>query len=89
MKYPNLTNPSGGIETRQNCGNTGCLYNIIEDPEERVDLAEIEPETLKTIQEKLAEYQATYFNPDQGQVWSGACETALNTYEGFWGPFLP
>ena len=65
-QYPNLTNPSGGIETRQNCENAGCLYNIIEDPEERVDLAETEPdpEILKMIQEKLAEYQATYFNPD-------------------------
>ena len=81
--------PSGGIETRRNCGSTGCLYNIIEDPEERVDLAEIEPETLKTMQEKLAEYQVTYFNPDRGQVWPGACETVLNTYEWFWGPFLP
>ena len=66
-QYPNLTNPSGGIETRQNCGSTGCLYNIIEDPGERVDLAEIEPETLKTMQEKLAEYQAT-FEARYGQV---------------------
>ena len=61
----------------------------MEDPEERVDLAESEPEVLKVMQERLTEYQAMFFNPDRGTTWPGACETALNTYGGFWGPFLP
>ena len=41
------------------------------------------------MQEKLAKYQATYFSPDRGNVWPGACTMAMNTYGGFWGPFLP
>ena len=87
--YPNTTNPHGGIPTVQRCGDTGCLYNIMNDPEERVNLADKEPAILKQMQMKLAKYQATYFNPDRGKVWPGACNTAVNTYGGFWGPFLP
>ena len=88
-QYPNQTNPAGGINASEKCGDTGCLYNIMQDPEERVNLAAKEPDTLKMMQQKLAKYQATYFNPDHGKAWPGACTTATNTYGGFWGPFLP
>ena len=88
-QYPNTTNPAGGIKAIEHCGDTGCLFNIMEDPEERVNLAEKEPDTLKMMQQKLAKYQATYFNPERGRAWPGACTTAINTYGGFWGPFLP
>ena len=89
-QYPNQTNPAGGIKEIQNCGDSGCLYNIKEDPEERVNLAEKEAEILKKYANKSSyKYQATYFNPDRGRVWPGACSTAVNTYGGFWGPFLP
>jgi arylsulfatase I/J len=87
--YPNITNPNGGIPGVQDCGYTGCLYNIMTDPEERENLAEKQPDILKQMQAKLAKYQATYFNPNRGMVWPGACEAAVNTYGGFWGPFLP
>ena len=88
-QYPNETNPHGGIPGVQDCGDTGCLYNIMSDPEERENLAERQPDILKQMQEKLAKYQATYFNPDRGRAWPGACQAALDTYGGFWGPFLP
>ena len=88
-QYPNQTNPAGGISTMEHCGDTGCLYNIMKDPEERDNLAEKEAETLKMMQAKLAKYQATYFNPDRGRAYPGACKTAVDTYGGFWGPFLP
>ena len=88
-QYPNKTNPEGGVYTVQNCGDTGCLYNIMKDPEEHVNLAEKEPDILKLMQQKLAKYQATYFNPDRGEEWPAACTTATETYGGFWGPFLP
>ena len=88
-QYPNATNPHGGIPSVQNCGDKGCLYNIRKDPEERDNLAMKEPDVLKDMQRKLAKYQATYFNPDRGSIWPGACDTALTKYNGFWGPFLP
>ena len=47
------------------------------------------PDVLAQMQKKLQKYQETYFNPDRGSAWPGACETAINKYGGFWGPFLP
>ena len=87
--YPNCTNPAGGIFTVEKCGDSGCLYNIINDPEERTNLADKMPDILKDMQNKLAKYQETYFNPNRGTKWPGACNTAKNKYGGFWGPFLP
>ena len=88
-QYPNLTNPHGGIRAMEKCGDTGCLYNIKTDPEERVNLATQMPDVLKTMQAALNKYKQDYFNPDRGGVWPGACDTAVNQYGGFWGPFLP
>ena len=89
-QYPNLTNPAGGIRAVERCGDGGCLYNIKEDPEERVNLATKMPDILKEMQQKLAKYQATFFDPKRGTVPAVACETAMGEYKGFWEPlFLP
>lgn len=45
--YPNNTHPDGGINAIEHCGNSGCLYNIIQDPEERTNLASKTPDVLK------------------------------------------
>ncbi|XP_019856107.1 PREDICTED: arylsulfatase B-like isoform X2 [Amphimedon queenslandica] len=87
-QYPNQTNPNGGITAIEHCGDDGCLYNIKDDPEERNNIATKEPEMLKKMQDKLKNYQATYFNPDRGPVSPDACTMALDTYGGFWGPFV-
>lgn len=86
--YPNTTNPKGGIEAVEHCGD-GCLYNIIDDPEERVNLAKKMPDKLKDMQEKLKEAMKTYFNPDRGKFWPQSCNVFKKEYKGFWGPFLP
>ena len=88
-QYPNQTNPRGGIISVEHCGDDGCLFNIKDDPEERVNLATKMPDMLKEMQIKLKEVQDTYFSPNRGGVWPGACDTAINKYGGFWGPFLP
>ena len=85
---PNTTTPPGRFIT-EHCGNTGCLFNIKDDPTEHVNLASAMPDKLKEMQAKLAQYQATYFNPDRGHKWPEACNIAINKYGGFWGPFLP
>ena len=87
-KYPNVTTTKRAISKNYNCGE-GCLFNIKQDPNEYNNLATKMPDMLKSMQGKLQEYQKTYFNPNRGKVWPGACETALNKYGGFWGPFLP
>ena len=90
-QYPNTSHLLDGIYVSEDCGETGCLYNIKMDPEERNNLASASEnqEILKEMQLKLTTYQETYFNPDRGEEWPGACETAMNEYGGFWGPFLP
>jgi arylsulfatase I/J len=87
-QYPNTTTNGKSIGKSEDCGD-GCLFNIKDDPCEYENLAVKMPDMLKTMQKKLKQYQATYFNPDRGEIWPGACDTALNTYGGFWGPFLP
>ena len=87
--FPNSTNPQGGIPTVVDCGTKGYLFNIKQDPEERVDLADKMPDVLKEMQIKLAKYVSTYFNPQHGNEWPSACQTAVEKYGNFWGPFLP
>jgi arylsulfatase I/J len=85
-QYPNVTTPSG-IKTVEHCGDGGCLYNIKDDPEERENLATKMPDVLKEMQQKLAKYQATRFNPKHGPGQLLACQAANDKYKGFWGPF--
>lgn len=59
-QFPNQTNPDGGIPTEQDCGDSGCLYNIMEDPEECTDLAQTRPDVLKDMQQKLDRYRSIY-----------------------------
>ena len=88
-QYPNQTNPKGGIQAMVDCGNTGCLFNIKDDPEERHNLASTMPGTLKMMMEKMVKFNETYFNPSRGKTWPGACDAVVDKYGGFWGPFLP
>ena len=87
--YPNNTNPDGGIDAIEYCGDDrGCLYNIVDDPGEHVNLASEMSDKLKEMRDRLIEYQGTHFNPDRGEKSPAACEAALNQYGGFWGPFI-
>ena len=88
--YPNNTHPQGGIQGVEHCGETGCLYNIHNDPEEYVNLAKTMPDMLHKMKSKLIEYRSTRFEPDRGhRMRIEACNAAINKYGGFWGPFLP
>ena len=87
-QYPNQTNPSGGIGTVVECRDTGCLFNIKDDPEERHNLASTMPEMLNEMKTKFMKLNKTYFNPNRGKAWPGACESVVK-YGNFWGPFLP
>ena len=86
--FPNSSLPRGGIDEVVRCGESGCLYNIKDDPTEHIELSATMSDVLANMQEKLHDYQATYFNPDRGTSWPGACEYAVKKYGGYWGPFL-
>ena len=87
-QFPNNTDPQRKISAKEDCGDSGCLYNIRQDPGEHVNLAKSMPDVLKQMQKKLKSYQATVFKPDRGSKSSNACDAAMNKYGGFWGPFI-
>ena len=60
-QFPNQTNPNGGIPTEQDCSNSGCLYNIMEDPEERTDLAPNKARCSEGYATKVGEVQSYLF----------------------------
>ena len=88
--YPNNTDPDAANFPVEQCGDTGCLYNIRNDPNEHVNLAQTMPDVLKMMQEKLKMEQASRFQPDRGgHARIKLCDTGLNKYGGFWGPIMP
>merc|ERR1712232_1397896 len=89
--FPNMTsnwNPSESIETCGNTTETGCLFNIIEDPGQHVNLASREPKVFEEMIERIALINKGFFDPDRGEVDTKACELAMTKYGGFWGPFV-
>ena len=53
----------------------------------RILSARIEPRILIQMQEKLEQYQATYFDPDRGRQSPEACAVALGKMKDFGGHF--
>merc|ERR1712232_865236 len=92
-KFPNSTsdwNPSNS-EYVETCGatvETGCLFDILQDPGEHVNLAAKKPEVFQQMMKRVAELQQTVFSPHRGEVDPAACDMALGKYKGFWGPFV-
>ena len=70
------------------CG-FGCLYDIKNDPGEHENLAKKMPRVLETMQKKLRQYQATYFDPIRGGEWPAAEELSYLKYHKHLGPFVP
>eukprot|EP00118_Oscarella_pearsei_P000690 m.5568 g.5568 ORF g.5568 m.5568 type:complete len:527 (+) comp13516_c0_seq1:166-1746(+) len=88
---PNITNPNPAFPTEE-CGAKGCLYDIINDPEERTDLADSKDPNIQKIlysmREKANDYLDNIYNPNRGiGRHPVACQYAVNVYDGFWGPF--
>lgn len=100
-QYPNGTDDPA-CKTTEHCGDSGCLYNIIEDPQERHNVASEQPEKLKEMQQKLAAAQKTFFNPTRGggeadkaaqQGMRTAITQMITVFTAvkngdFWGPFI-
>lgn len=93
--HPNLTQPWNSFADVEDCSvrvdagkeKTGCLFDVLNDPEERHDLALEMPEKAREIYEKMLKVEKRWFDPDRGVPDPRACEVANKT--GFWGPFLP
>eukprot|EP01113_Clastostelium_recurvatum_P050536 TRINITY_DN9591_c0_g1_i4.p1 TRINITY_DN9591_c0_g1~~TRINITY_DN9591_c0_g1_i4.p1 ORF type:complete len:555 (-),score=67.90 TRINITY_DN9591_c0_g1_i4:16-1527(-) len=84
--YPNSTiAPSGSTE----CGEVGCLFNVVEDPSEYTNIVKEKPEIAKRLRARIAELDKTVFNPDRGvETLQKMCNVFNNDYHGFIGPFV-
>lgn len=87
--FPNASSAAfdyGGAFT--NC-STGCLFDVVDDPTERVNLASQMPDLVNSMTRRLEALEATAWTPERGQPQSIACHTASVKYGGFYGPFAP
>jgi hypothetical protein len=67
----------------------GCLFNVLTDPSEYHDLAAERPDIVARLRARIAELQATVYNPDRGTHDKDMCLAGLDRHGGFLGPWLP
>ncbi len=68
---------------------SGCLFNVLTDPTEHEDVSAANPDVVAALYKRIQTHQATVFSPYRGGPDPKACTEAINTWGGFWGPFLP
>ena len=95
--YPNSTSNGSLATTMLNCTN-GCLFNIIEDPTEHINIVEDNMELAQEMNDRLNELKKGYYSNDEKgisycpkNVSDCQCWAAINMYGGYWGPseYLP
>eukprot|EP00912_Choanoflagellata_sp_UC4_P000242 UC4_evm2s153 len=90
-QYPNASVPSPNCSHVELCEGKGCLYNIIDDPEERVNLG-TDPghsKILEDLYDTLTTFRKKQFLPKRtGGDQNLAQKIGMTKYKGFWGPFL-
>lgn len=95
---PNYPNASSTKEPPLCCGDPkvktglGCLFQVLEDPNETVNHAVAQPTIVAALRARIAELQATTYSPKRtGSEHGNAeiCAAALGKYKGYLGPFLP
>ena len=88
--YPNATTETSGdtIDTHSFvCPSTGCLYNVVLDPEERNECSAANPEVAAHMDAELKRQAAGMWN--QPHPNDPACKkAAYELYGGFYGPWL-
>lgn len=87
---PNVTHPNGtcvkNVASINYCP-TGCLFDVMQDPGEHVDLAQTQPDTVRRLRALLEQEATKVYNPWRGDP-APACEAA-RAAGGVWSPFLP
>jgi len=92
--HPNLTKTWDSFKSIEQCndsstGKIGCLFNVLDDPSERDDLAMTVTHRpiAEDILRRMQEAETHWFNPDRGLPLDQACVQARRN-SGWWGPFL-
>jgi len=86
-QYPNASSKASEWATTADCTH-GCLYDLITDPGEHLDIAQHNPQLVAQLKARIATINATVFSPHRGSVSPQACAGATQRYGGFWGPFV-
>lgn len=79
---------SSMVDTCGRTPETGCLFNVYEDPGEHRNLANEKQELFRSLLQELEVVNRSVFSPVRGKKSAAACD-AVKRYGGFWGPFLP
>lgn len=85
--YSTNTSEQAHATYTHDCGKSGCLFNVRDDPTEHNDLASdtAHADVLKELQADLA--QVEIFNPDRGVTSAIACQAGVAN-GGYYGPFV-
>ena len=68
--------------------SAGCLYDVVADPSERVELSAARPAVKRALLARLRTLiNTTAFAPDRGAIDPRACDVGLARWNGTWGPF--
>ena len=94
--YPNSTSEQKNNTKSQHVdcgvpssdGPHGCLFNLWNDPNEHENVADLYPDIVLALYQRIKSIQMTVFSPNRGVDQPQACETAIHTWKGYWGPFL-
>jgi arylsulfatase I/J len=90
--FPNATTRDGQ-DASLDCGNVThplCLFDVLEDPTEHVNLAAARPDVAAALALRVAALQKTVFSPRRGPSLADfACNHSNAVFGGFVGPFLP
>jgi hypothetical protein len=76
------------------CGE-GCLFDVVNDPGEHIDLSSEHPEIFVRMKQRLAELRENFYENNDKNVDACpqnidipcACWMAINYYGGFYGPY--
>jgi hypothetical protein len=73
----------------------GCLFDVLNDPGEHIDLSSEHPEILARMKQRLTELKDNFYENNDKNVdvcppnidIPCACWMAINYYGGFYGPY--
>ena len=84
---PQSPDGAGNLNVYYNC-SPACLFDVLSDPSERVDLAAAAPKTVAAMLAHLAELNAGVFSPNRGHGDDKAACAAALAAGGFLAPFV-
>ena len=85
--YPNTSSVQNPPQLQ--CGDPpGCLFNVLRDPHETLDVAAEEPAHVAALRARISELQAGVYNPDRGSADPQLCNAAVGRHGGYIGPWI-